>query len=258
MYHWLTKLTCALTLCEAMLPLSLSADALPATLHPEPHQRDPYIWKDRHEAIKTRHQTVKPEYVVIGDSITHHWGGEPVDKFGHFGEDSWNSLFGRHAVTNMGFGFDYVDNAYYRVMQGELDGTSPRVIIVLIGTNNLGHRNDTPKACADNTRAFVQLLRKKCPKSTILLLGILPRLEKNLAPQIAPTNVLLARLADRKKVFFADPGKTLLDKDGVSPRRELMMDNVHLNGKGYEELGVELAKLLKKLDPKYQGGTAGK
>lgn len=45
----------------------------------------------------------------------------------------------------MGFGFDYVDNAYYRIQQGELDGISPRVIILMIGTNNLGHRKDTPE-----------------------------------------------------------------------------------------------------------------
>ena len=79
----------------------------------------------------------------------------------------------------MGFGFDYVDNAYYRVQNGELDGISPRVIIVLLGTNNLGHRKDTPQACADNIRAFVRLVRRKCPSSKILLLGVLPRKEKN-------------------------------------------------------------------------------
>lgn len=79
-----------------------------------------------------------------------------------------------HAATNMGFGFDYVDNAYYRVQNGELDGISPRVIIVLLGTNNLGHRKDTPQACADNIRAFVRLVRRKCPSSKILLLGVSP------------------------------------------------------------------------------------
>lgn len=51
--------------------------ALPSTLKPEPHQRDPYDWNARHEAVRKRNQSVKPEYVMIGDSITHHWGGEP-------------------------------------------------------------------------------------------------------------------------------------------------------------------------------------
>ena len=124
--------------------------ALPATLKPEPRQRDPYDWNARHEAVKKRNRTVKPEYVMIGDSITHHWGGEPSGD----GKNTGSGLLGEIIPsallrTNMGFGFDYVDNAYYRVQNGELDGISPRVIIVLLGTNNLGHRKDTPQACAD-------------------------------------------------------------------------------------------------------------
>ena len=126
---------------------SIPASALPATLKPEPHQRDPYDWNARHEAVKKRNRAVKPEYVMIGDSITHHWGGEPSGDGKNTGSGSWEKLFGPHAATNMGFGFDYVDNAYYRVQNGELDGISPRVIIVLLGTNNLGHRKDTPGMC---------------------------------------------------------------------------------------------------------------
>ena len=141
------------------------------------HQRDPYDWNARHEAVKKRNRTVKPEYVMIGDSITHHWGGEPSGDGKNTGAGSWEKLFRPHTATNMGFGFDYVDNAYYRVQNGELDGISPRVIIVLLGTNNLGHRKDTPQACADNIRAFVRLVRRKCPSSKILLLGVLPRKE---------------------------------------------------------------------------------
>ena len=239
--------------------ISAPAAALPATLKPEPHQRDPYDWNARHEAVKKRNRAVKPEYVMIGDSITHHWGGEPSGDSRKAGEASWEKLFGPHAVTNMGFGFDYVDNAYYRVQNGELAGISPRVIIILLGTNNLGHRKDAPQACADNIKAFVRLVHQKCPSSKILLLGILPRREKNLAEPVKQTNKLLAKLQNGKNVFFADPGKALLSADGVSPRNELMKDVVHPNAKGYEVLEKELSVLLKKLDAKYRGGkSAGK
>ena len=238
---------------------SIPASALPATLKPEPHQRDPYDWNARHEAVKKRNRAVKPEYVMIGDSITHHWGGEPSGDGKNTGSGSWEKLFGPHAATNMGFGFDYVDNAYYRVQNGELDGISPRVIIVLLGTNNLGHRKDTPQACADNIRAFVRLVRRKGPSSKILLLGVLPRKEKNLAEPVKQTNRLLAELHNGKNIFFADPGKALLSADGASPQNEFMKDVVHPNARGYEVLEKELAVLLKKLDAKYRGGKqAGK
>ena len=160
------------------------ADELPPTLKPQVNPRAVYDWKKRHEAVMERNRTVKPEYVVFGDSITHRWGGEPSgdNRALGTGKTAWDSLFSSHAVTNMGFGSDYVDNAYYRLQLGELDGISPRVIIVLLGTNNLGGRKDAPRACADNLKAFVSLARRKCPSSKILLLGILPREEKSWLP----------------------------------------------------------------------------
>lgn len=237
------------------------ADELPLTLKPQVNPRAVYDWKKRHEAVMERNRTVKPEYVVFGDSITHRWGGEPSgdNRALGTGKAAWDSLFSSHAVTNMGFGSDYVDNAYYRLQLGELDGISPRVIIVLLGTNNLGHRKDTPQACADNIRAFVRLVRRKCPSSKILLLGVLPRKEKNLAEPVKQTNRLLAGLHNGKDIFFADPGKALLSADGASPQNEFMKDVVHPNARGYEVLEKELAVLLKKLDAKYRGGKqAGK
>ena len=83
---------------------SAPSAALPATLKPEPHQRDPYDWNARHEAVKKRNRSVKPEYVMIGDSITHHWGGEPSGDGKNTGAGSWEKLFGPHAATNMAFG----------------------------------------------------------------------------------------------------------------------------------------------------------
>ena len=123
-----------------------------------------------------RNRTVKPEYVVFGDSITHRWGGEPSgdNRALGTGKAAWDSLFSSHAVTNMGFGSDYVDNAYYRLRLGELDGISPGHHRPL-GTNNLGGRKDAPRACADNLKAFVSLARRKCPSSKNPVAGHSPQ-----------------------------------------------------------------------------------
>lgn len=233
------------------------ADELPSTLKPQVNERAVYGWNARHQAVMQRNRTVKPEYVIFGDSITHRWGGEPSgDKRAlGAGKAAWENLFSPHTVTNMGFGSDYVDNAYYRVQLGELDGISPRVIIVLLGTNNLGGRKDTPRACADNLKAFVSLVREKCPSSKILLLGILPRKEKELAPLIMETNQMISGLADGSTVFFANPGIGFLAKDGVSPKRGLLVDGLHPGAKGYDVLGKELSLLLKKMDGKYKGSS---
>lgn len=245
-----------LLLLFPLFPLNAKEASLPSSLKPEAHQRDPYNWEDRHQAILKRHKTVKPEYVIIGDSITHYWGGDPVDPvFKPRGTNSWKNLFGASTVTNMGFGFDYVDNAFYRVREGELDRISPRIVILLIGTNNIGHRKDKASDCAANTKALVELIRKKCPASRILLLGILPRMEPALAPVIEETNKLYAKIADGRLVVFANPGEILKETDSTFPRKEFMSDTVHLNAKGYEALGGELSKILGRLDHRYPKAT---
>lgn len=88
--------------------------------------------------------------------------------------------------------FDYVDNAYYRVQNGELDGISPRVIIVLLRTNNLGHRKDTPQACADNIRAFVRLVRLEVPFFKFCCWAFSHGRRKNWRNRLKQTNRLLA------------------------------------------------------------------
>lgn len=230
---------------------SAFAGTIPASLKSEAHQRDSYGWTDRHAAVLARNQAVKPAYVFFGDSITHWWGGEPKSVMPIVGADSWEKLFGKHPVTNCGFGFDYIDNAYYRVENGELDGIAPRVILVNLGTNNIGHRGDSAKICGDNMKAFLELIVEKQPKAKILLIGIYPRREARFAGTIEETNRLYAKLADGKRIFFVNPGLKLLEKGGKLADPKRMRDRVHLNADGYRIVAEELARELRKIDPDY-------
>lgn len=225
---------------------------LPAGMKPEAHQRDPYDWMERHRLVLERHRDVKPDYVVFGDSITHRWGGEPCYGTRQNGQVSWETLFEGHTASNLGFGFDMIDNAYHRVRLGELDGIRPRVIIVLLGTNNIGFRKDSPETCVANTKAFLDLLKEKCPNATILLLGLLPRLEEEFTGPIDRTNRLYEQLADGRTVVYAEPGKALQEPGSLFAKREYMADSVHLNTAGYQELGRRLAVILETVDPEYK------
>lgn len=231
---------------------ALPANQMPASLKSEPHQRDPYNWEARHQSIIQHHKAEKPDYVMIGDSITHRFGTSILpDSMPLHGEKAWKKLFGTHKATNMGFGFDYIDNAFYRVENGELDGCNPRVIVLLLGTNNLGHRKDTAQVCGDNMKAFVALLKEKCPQSKILILGVLPRKEENLVVPIKDTNRLYKKLADNKTVFFFDVGKKLLQENSDFPKPEYMADTVHVSQSAYSLIADELAKVFKKIDSQY-------
>lgn len=227
---------------------------LPETMHPEPHQRDQYNWAARHASIKERHRTVKPEYVILGDSITHCWGGDPADadrKMPRHGIDSWNSLFEGHTATNMGFGYDYVDNAFYRILDGELAGTSPRVIIVLIGTNDIDTLALTPETCAAHTSTLLQLLRATQPESKILLLGIMPRTEPHLAPIIRQTNEAYSRLADGQHIHFADCGSCFLEGGSPLANTRYVLDEAHPSTAGYEAMAAAIRPHLQRIDPLY-------
>lgn len=230
--------------------LGAFAGTPPDSLKAEPQQRDTYDWTARHEDVKAQNKRRKPDYLFFGDSITHFWGGVPAGKT-VIGADSWEKLFGGNAVTNCGFGFDYIDNAYYRAEHGECDGVSPRVVLVNLGTNNIGHRRDSAAVCGANMKAFVALLREKLPGAKILLLGVYPRREPDLAGTIAETNALYAALADGRNVFFADPGRVLLGADGKTANPAYMRDVVHLNAQGYRLVGAEIASELAKIDPIY-------
>lgn len=251
------KLIATVAVC-CFASLSAAGTPLPDSLKSEAHNRDSYGWQERHKSVLKRNQTVKPAYVFFGDSITHWWGGEPVTKFAATGGDSWKRLFRDHAVTNMGFGFDYIDNAYYRAENGALEGISPRVILVNLGTNNIGHRGDSAEICGQNMRAFVALLRKKQPKAKILLIGIYPRRELRFAEIIAETNKRYAALADGETVFFTNPGTRLLAADKKLAAPKFMRDVVHLKPEGYRVIGAELEKVLSQIDPVYAGTRGGK
>lgn len=247
------KIFISLLLWTGLL-ISLQAETLPVSLKVESQNRSPelYSWEDRHKSVLQRNKSVSAEYIIFGDSITHFWGGEPADKLSVRSPDSWNNLFGSHRTTNMGFGYDYIDNAYYRVVHGALDDLSPRIIIILLGTNNIGHRKDSAQMCADNMKAFLELIKKKCPRSKVLLLGVLPRIDCDFVqPVIKETNKLYKKLADSKTVFFADPGTVLTAPETGKARKEYLPDGIHPNSDGYKLLGKELQKNLSELDPKY-------
>lgn len=62
-------------------------------------QRDSYNWNKRHERILALNKEQAPEIILIGNSITHYWAGEPTGDHA-YGTESWKELFdGRPSST---------------------------------------------------------------------------------------------------------------------------------------------------------------
>lgn len=223
----------------------------PAVIPTGKLENDGYHWEKRHEAAMAVKDSLKPEVVLIGDSITHFWGGEPDGgRQGNRGRESWAELFGKRSALNLGFGWDRTQNVLKRIELGELDGLDPKFIVIHIGTNNLAgtahYRAGTPAQIAEGIIAVVDRAQAKCPNAKVIVMAVFPRgkgATNAHRESIAQINQLLAPLAQKPRVTLLDITSKWLDADGAVST-ELMPDSLHPNEKGYRVWADALRPLL--------------
>lgn len=169
----------------------------------------------------------KVDLLLVGDSITDGWRGG--------GKEAIKAWTEKLSVYNIGIGGDRTQHVIWRLENGEIEGISPKVAMLMIGTNNLS-ANTNEEIVAGVTK-IVQMLNKKLPNTKVLLLGIFPRSAKPedaARGRIKAINEAIAKLDDGgKKVKYLDIGVKFLDKDGNLPK-EIMPDALHPNAKGYQ------------------------
>ena len=199
--------------------------------------RASYVWERRHNEVILRNRTAKPSVLVLGNSIMHYWSGLPASHH-HRGDDSWSKLFGDRVVTNMGFGWDRVENLNWRLTHGELDDCDPEVILLAIGTNNLSAGDDN-QHIALGIAETAALIRRMKPKAQLYVLGVLPR--KDMMSRIRPLNMLTESL------ISVIPGATFINvSEGLTEDGKLIdalfRDGLHPNADGYRILGDNIAR----------------
>ena len=212
-------------------------------------ENDSYDWYARHADVLRVKESIDPDVVLIGDSITHFWGGEPKAAQAN-GPGSWHATFGKYRTLNLGFGWDRIQNVLWRLDHGELDGLHPRVVVLHIGTNNTSDtesaRSNTPEEIAEGVGAILRRLRAKVPDARIILMAVFPREQNPDHPRrvrISEINQRLADFAHMPGITFLDIGPKLLQADGTIAR-DSMADFCHPTDKGYQIWGEALAPLL--------------
>jgi lysophospholipase L1-like esterase len=143
----------------------------------------------------------------------------------------------------MGFGGDRIQHLLWRLQNGELEWISPKVAVLLIGTNNSA--DNTAEQIAEGIEAVCALIHKKLPQTRILLLAIFPRDTPD-APRRKvneAVNGMIAGLDDGEWIFFRDLGGFLVDGSGVI-KTELMEDLLHPTAAGYREWARVLNPVL--------------
>jgi lysophospholipase L1-like esterase len=213
-----------------------------------------YDWAKRHELTSAAVKHAKPQILFIGDSITHFFGGEQFDGYALRGKNTWDEFYAPRQAGNLGFGWDKTENVLWRLQHGAVEGIAPKLVVMMIGTNNSGNLGPNhPGNCsasdiATGITAIVLELEKRLPQSKILLLGIFPRGEKP-NPQrekLAEVNQMISKLDGTHNATFLDIGAKFLTPEGLITK-DIMPDFLHPNEKGYRLWAEAIEPTVKKL-----------
>jgi lysophospholipase L1-like esterase len=202
---------------------------------------NPTNWLARHEGFVKQAKAGGIDVLFMGDSITDGWRSR--------GKNVWEKFYGSRHAANFGIGGDRTEHVLWRIDNGELDGIDPKVIVLMIGTNNSG--SNSPDQISEAVEKIVAEFREKCPKSKVLLLAIFPRGKPDANPKqmntIHKVNERIAKLDDGKMITFLDIGKAFLGDDGQL-HADIMPDYLHPNEHGYQlwadAMEPTLAKML--------------
>jgi lysophospholipase L1-like esterase len=192
------------------------------------HRLNEEWWKTRHEQRVALTAKGGIDVAFIGDSITHSWenGGKAV----------WAKNFAPLKSGNYGFSGDRTEHVLWRLQNGEVIGAQPKVVVIMIGTNNIGHGSSTPAQTADGVEAIVGKLLGEIPGTQILLLGVFPRgltANDDMRKKAAASTAGFEHLGSHDQVTFLDIGKFFIRPSGTL-KVTMMPDRLHLSGGGYE------------------------
>jgi lysophospholipase L1-like esterase len=194
----------------------------------------------RHEQFLARIQKGPIGLLFLGDSIADVWPSR--------GKESWQKL-AKYDPADFGISGDRTEHVLWRITHGELDGIHPKVTVVMIGTNNVGHfRDEQPEWAAAGVKKIVQTIHEKLPETKVLLLGVFPRDAKDspTRKEVEATNQIISKLDDGQKTRYLDISKEFLDANGEIPK-EIMPDRLHPSAKGYDLWYDAMRPLLEKM-----------
>lgn len=228
----------------ALLLMCLFAAPLTAgswMTNPTPRPGD---WLKKHQAFLAQAQAGNIDVLFLGDSITAGWLGS--------GLATWRQHFAPLKAANFGIVGDGTQNVLWRITNGELDGFRAKVVVLLIGTNNIPHKFDNTTQereatlVTEATALLIRTIQAKQPQARILLHAILPRGEwDNPGRQcIRLVNAKHDALAS-DTVRTLDLGHLFLDGEHISS--SVMPDFLHPNGRAYSIWGPALAPAVRDL-----------
>jgi platelet-activating factor acetylhydrolase IB subunit beta/gamma len=190
------------------------------------------------------------DVLLVGDSITQQWGSvldrKPLNA-------AWQKHFGCYPTVNLGMACDKTQNVLWRLDHGGVAGLQPRLVVLLIGNNNMFYPRETGVAAAvQGIKACVENLRAKFPEAERVVVTIFPAHAPGHAfyEDIKQTNAALRamKLERDPKVHVIDPWPEMIEADGTLRRGLFHVDNIHLTqGDGYAFFVTQLQPVVARL-----------
>jgi lysophospholipase L1-like esterase len=210
---------------------------LPAQRAAQPAPQSNPLFRAAHEALLRKKSQGVIDVYFLGDSITRRWQGTdyPANK------QNWDANFHGWNAANFGWGGDTTQNVLWRLQHGELDDVHPKVVVLMIGTNNVGNATSANEVqriddISNGIRAILDVVRSKAPQAKIILMGITPRNDNGrttMMPTINKINEQIATFADGEIVVYLDINDKLADSEGRL-LEGVTNDGLHLSIKGYQ------------------------
>ena len=201
----------------------------------------PKAWQQTHQSLLKRRDKGGVNVLFLGDSITAGWSGA--------GKEVWAAKFEPMGAANFGIGGDTTRQILWRIENGELDGLKPKVVVLMIGVNNIFTNNGTDEEIAKGVGEVVKKIWEKTPDSKILLYSVLPLKADNYDQRVKTVNPIVAKLGAGKddKITVMDITNLFRGADGKINPELYVADGTHLSQKGYEMWGESLEMDLKDL-----------
>ena len=174
-------------------------------------------WAERHNAaLRAVQSHPDTQLVLLGDSITNNYdkANPPDENF----QPTWKQFYEPRKALNLGFSGDATEQVLWRLDHGEITGLHPRVVVLLIGTNNTGHEHQTAEQTETGIDAVIADLEGRLPEAKILLLGILPSdVSENKTTQDRAVNRYLANCyGENRRVTYLDIGSIFYNKGALN------------------------------------------
>jgi lysophospholipase L1-like esterase len=179
---------------------------------------------------KNHHRQV----LFLGDSLTDFWRDRP---------EMFDAQFPDSA--NFGEGLDKIQNLLWRINAGEIGSVHPKVVVLLIGANNLEINSEDE--IVSGIQNLIDVIRSQQPQVKILLIGLLPTDWFGTDPDgTKKVRRINAKLATFGGITFVDFGSQLLKPDG-SLDTAMQPDHIHLSPQGYAVWANAVKPTLDKL-----------